>query len=216
MFYIKLISNLVLVLSRFIRLLICSFIETVSRYLISYWISLQESLGSSSLHLPHVLENIIGADNDEKFDPKFKDGSSVDFDLKKGNNVVLEKSPPQVNKEAFAFLEMLSKIIFNVAKVDENVVNEKKKLAAKEKILKRMDLVSCDADDLSSKISKVVNVNCMTDDEVQAALLESREWKMEMKALKKNMEAVLIDSVGVDIDEEEMKQFQEMVKLVIA
>jgi len=96
MFYIKLISNLVLVLSRFIRLLICSFIETVSRYLISYGISLQESPGSSSLHLPHVLKNIIGADNDEKFDPKFKDGSRVDFDLKKGNNVVMEKSPPQV------------------------------------------------------------------------------------------------------------------------
>ena len=36
-----------------------------------------------------------------------------------------------------------------------------------------------------------------------------------MNALKKNMEAVLIDSVGVDINEEETKQLHEMVKLVI-
>ena len=62
---------------------------------------------------------------------------------------------PQVCKEGFAFLELLSKIKNDAAKIDENVINEKKKLAAKEKILKRMELVSCDANELSSKISKV-------------------------------------------------------------
>ena len=78
-----------------------------------------------------------------------------------------------------------------------------------------MELVSCDANELSSKISKVKDVNCMTDNEVQVSLHESREWKDEIKALKEKMEAIMIDSIGVDIDEKEMKQFHEMVELVI-
>ena len=39
---------------------------------------------------------------------------------------------PQVCNEGFAFLELLSKIKNDAAKIDENVINEKKKLAAKE------------------------------------------------------------------------------------
>jgi len=86
----------------------------------------------------------------------------------------------QVCIEGFASLELLSKIKNDAAKIDENVINEKNKLAAREKILKRMELVSCDANDLSLKISKLEDINCMTDNEVKVALRKSREWKDEM------------------------------------
>ena len=121
---------------------------------------------------------------------------------------------PQVCNEGFAFLELLSKIKNDAAKIDENVINEKKKLAAKEKILMRMEHVSCDADDLSLKISKVKDVSCMTDDQVQCALLETREWNVGIQSLKEKMEAVRIDSVGTGIDREEVEKLCERVKLV--
>ena len=103
--------------------------------------------------------------------------------------------------------------------VGENVAEEKKRMAAqqqqKKKLLKMMEYVKHEADELRLMVSKVKDVNCMTDNEVQAALLESREWKFDMQALRKSLKDVDIDAVDIDVDEEDMEQFHEDVKLVI-
>ena len=67
--------------------------------------------------------------------------------------------------------------------------------------------------ELSQKLSKVKDVNCMTDDEIKYALLESREWKGMMQSLQEKLEAVIVDSDEFDVDEE-MEQLSENVNLV--
>ena len=63
------------------------------------------------------MKNIVGA-ADEKFDPKLTEnsGESVDF---KEDNAVVENKPLHLNKEAFAFLELLSKFNYEGAKITE-------------------------------------------------------------------------------------------------
>ena len=60
--------------------------------------------------------------------------------------------------------------------VDKNVADEKIKLAAQEKskVLKRLGHVSCEVEMLSSKMSRLKDVEDMTDDEVIEALQKSR------------------------------------------
>ena len=65
MFYIKLIFNIVLVINRFIRLLISSFLNAVSEWLILYWKNSQKSHVLDNLHLRHDLDEINDAENDE-------------------------------------------------------------------------------------------------------------------------------------------------------
>ena len=65
MFYIKLIFNIVLVISRFTRLLISSFLNAVSERLILYWKNSQKSHVLDNLHLRHDLDEINDAENEE-------------------------------------------------------------------------------------------------------------------------------------------------------
>ena len=94
------------------------------------------------------------------------------------------------------------------------LMDEKMAAQLKEKILLRMDHVSREVEELRSKISKDKDVNTMTDDEIKYALLESKEWKGMMKSVQEKLEAVMVDSVGIDVDQEDLKQLCEKVKLV--
>ena len=93
MIYIRLILKLVLVLSRFSRLLMVSFLQVVSDWLTNYWKRTREFYGSRSLHLRHDLKDIVGA-AEEEFDPKLMEKSEGSVDLK-GGNAVLENNPLQ-------------------------------------------------------------------------------------------------------------------------
>ena len=79
-----------------------------------------------------------------------------------GDNAVLENNPLLVNKEAFSFLELLSKFNYEAAEVTE------KKLAVKnERILKRITHVGCEADASSFKLK---DIDVMTEYEIGCVL----------------------------------------------
>ena len=62
--------------------------------------------------------------------------------------------------------------------VEKNMTDEKNKLAAQEKskILKRLGHISRELNKLSSKMSRLKDVEDMTDYEVIEALQKSRQW----------------------------------------
>ena len=117
MFYIKLIFNIVLVISRFTRLLISSFLNAVSEWLILHWKNSQESHVLDNLHLRHDLDEINDAENEEAFYPS-NESSSVKVGEKE-EKVVTESSLCQNNKDEY--IDLVRKVKYEAAKVRRRV-----------------------------------------------------------------------------------------------
>ena len=79
--------------------------------------------------------------------------------------------------------------------VDKNVADEKIKLAAQEKskVLKKLGHISREMSKLNSKMSRLKDVEDMTDDEVIEALQKSRQWDLDVQGVM-----VMLDSIDVD------------------
>ena len=323
MFYIKLIFNLVLLVSRFTRLLISSFLNAVSEQLILYWKYPQKSHVLDNLHLRHDLDEI-----NEVFYPSNENPS---VKVQKEGNVVVENGLQLKTKDEY--IDLLIKVKYEAANVrrrvdnytqdqitildkdihnaklekideenmafqdwiasyssildeenvssdlimiletirvvadelnnhvrnnatdvkrkliellrenDENLpistaaketfdlerqklerkkmvdmekANEKKQLVAdaRSKILKRLEHVSRDAEELSSKIFRLKDVNEMTEHEISIALLDSIKWNEDMKAVERMFDTLEVDSVGTEFDQQVMKEVHGKIKLL--
>ena len=100
------------------------------------------------------------------------------LDLTGGGSAVLENNPLHMNKDVFAFLELISKFNYETARVT------RKKLAVDQgRILKRIAHVRREADALSFKLSRLKDVDGMTEYEIGCALHESRKWDLDVQGL---------------------------------
>ena len=161
----------------------------MSEQLIDYWKRSRESHGSSSLHLRNNLNNIVGAVSEE-FDPNLRriQEENMKLDLTGGGSAVLENNPLHMNKDVFAFLELISKFNYETARVT------RKKLAVDQgRILKRIAHARREADALNFKLSRLKDVDDMTEYEIGCALHESRKWDLDVQGLMEKFDAVDVD-----------------------
>ena len=100
--------------------------------------------------------------------------------------------------------------------VDKNVADEKIKLAAQEKskVLKRLGHISREMSKLNSQMSRLKDVEDMTDDEVIEALQKSRQWDLDVQGVMVMLDSVDVKSVGVGIDHEVIDEVYEKFQLV--
>ena len=117
------------------------------------------------------------------------------LDLTGGGSAVLENNPLHMNKDVFAFLELLSKFNYETARVT------RKKLAVDQgRILKRIAHVRREADALSFKLSRLKDVDGMTEYEIGCALHNQENgiwmfkvcWKSLMLSMLTQLELILI------------------------
>ena len=100
--------------------------------------------------------------------------------------------------------------------VDRKMADEKKRLADQEKIkvLKKLGQISSEMKKLSSRISRLKEVDDMTEDEIVEALQKSRQWELDVQGVKIKLDSVDVDSVGVDIDQKALDDVHEEFQLV--
>ena len=100
--------------------------------------------------------------------------------------------------------------------VDKNVTDEKIKFATQEKskVLKRLGHVSREVEMLSSKMSRLKDVDEMTDDEISEALQNSKEWVLDVRGVMDRLDAVDVDFIGVDIDQRAVDEIREKLLMV--
>ena len=131
------------------------------------------------------------------------------LDLTGGGSAVLENNPLHMNKDVFAFLELLSKFNYETARVT------RKKLAVDQgRILKRIAHARREADALNFKLSRLKDVDDMTEYEIGCALHESRKWDLDVQGLRDKFDAIDVDSVGFDVDQKVVEKLHEKIKFV--